>query len=139
MSILSRSWTIAAFALAFACTTAPEGSVNRYSGGDVRRGIEIEEGNRRLASALELRNIVSTLQNDIRVIQFDLVSQSSSPLSFQWTIDWYDRAGFKVDYGPQNWTPERLAGKASKTIKIVAPSPAAEGWTLQIGSRDEVR
>jgi uncharacterized protein YcfL len=128
-----------ALALTPGCMTTPTGSVNRYSGGEGARAMQSEEHNQLLGAALRIEKLVQTRVNDVLVVQFDLVNTRQSQLGFQWSVDWYDKAGLKIDYAPQNWTPERLAGNAAKTIKIVAPAPQATSWQLQVGSRDEVR
>ncbi|MBM3989747.1 MAG: DUF1425 domain-containing protein [Planctomycetes bacterium] len=116
-----------------ACTTAPSGSVVRYDG----KGTEI--GNSLLNAALEMRNIVRAEKHGLMVVQVDLKNRRTTPLAFQWSVEWYDRAGLKISYVPQHWEPERLAGSASKTIQMVAPSPEAVSWQLQVGSRDEIQ
>src|SRR5687768_17264421 len=104
-----------------ACTSTHQGVVNRFSGGEGQRDVT------------EVRD------NGVLVVQFDLVNTRQGPVAFQWTIDWFDKAGLKLDYVPQSWTPERLPGGSSKTIKRVAPHPDATSWQLQTGSRDEVQ
>lgn len=116
-----------------ACTAAPSGSVNRYDG----KGTEV--GNALLNAALEMRNIIKAEKNGLMVVQVELKNRRTTPLAFQWSVEWYDRAGLKINYVPQHWEPERLAGSASKTIQMVAPSPEAVSWQLQVGSRDEVQ
>jgi uncharacterized protein YcfL len=115
------------------CVMAPSGSVNSFDGKNT------EVGNALLNSALEIRNIVRAEKNGLKVAQFELHNRHSSSLSFQWTVEWFCRAGLKLQYGPQHWEPERLAGGASKTLQIVAPSPEADSWKLQVGSRNEVQ
>lgn len=139
MNRMTRLLPLLALLGAGACIVPPEGSVNRISGGEGRPGTTKEVGNRALDSALEMRNIIRAEQNGLMVVQLDLVNRKGGPLAFQWSVEWFDRAGLKLDYVTQNWTPERLAGGASKTIKIVAPSPEATGWQLQVGSRDEIQ
>lgn len=117
----------------FACTSPPSGSVNRYDGS----GAEV--GNSVLHAALEMRNIVRAEKNGLMVVQVELHNRRTAPLAFQWSVDWFDRAGLKILYGPQHWEPERLAGSASKVIQMIAPSPDAVSWQLQVGSRDEVQ
>jgi uncharacterized protein YcfL len=124
--------SLALFSLA-ACRVTPQGSVNRTDGKST------EVGNSLLNAALEMRNIVKAEKNGLMVVQLELRNRRTSPLAFQWTVEWYDRAGLKLSYVPQHWEPERLAGSASKTIQMVAPSPEAVSWQLQVGSRDEVQ
>lgn len=122
-----------------ACTSAPQGSVNRYSGGEGMRNSQTVEGNRLLAANLETKNVITTRRNDLLVVQFDLVNRNSSQLGFQWAVDWYDRQGLLVPGATRHWEPMRLAGNASQTVSIVAPHADATQWQLQVGSRDEVQ
>ena len=141
MSARTLSLVATALALAFGCRTAPHGVVNRYSGGEGRASIQSEESNAFFANAIKMPadRMIQTRVNGLLVVQLDLVNTRQAQMAFQWTVDWYDRAGLKIDYGPQHWAPERLPAGASKTIKIVAPTPDATSWQLQIGSRDEVQ
>jgi uncharacterized protein YcfL len=115
-----------------------QGQVNRYQGAEGMRETKADEPNALLAASLEMSHLVQNRVNGMLVVQFDLVNKRSFPQSFQWSVDWFDTAGMSIAYGPQHWTPERLAGSAAKTIKVVAPTPEAASWRLQVGSRDEV-
>ncbi|MCY3000762.1 MAG: YcfL family protein [Planctomycetota bacterium] len=132
MKTLSSLLPLALVALV-GCTAAPRGSVNSFDGKNT------EVGNALLNASLEIRNIVRAEKNGLKVAQFELHNRHSTALAFQWTVEWYDRSGLKIQYGPAHWEPERLAGSASKTLQIVAPSPDADSWKLQVGSRDEVQ
>jgi uncharacterized protein YcfL len=122
-----------------ACTTTHQGVANRFSGGEGQRDVTKVRNNAVLDAALKMEHLVQTRVNGVLVVQFDLVNTRQGPLSFQWTIDWFDKAGLKIDHPTQHWTPERLPAGASKTIKATAPHPDATAWTLQTGSRDEVQ
>ena len=137
--LLCVAGVAAMFFGASACQATPRGSVNRYTGGEGVRTMQSVEQNAMLAHDLEITNMVSTRRNDLLVVQFDLVNRRSSQTAFQWTVDWLDKQGLKVSAPTQHWEAERLAGYASKTISIVAPSAAASQWQFQVGSRDEVQ
>lgn len=129
---------IATAAVLCACTSAPRGTYNSVSG---REGGQVttHTPNRDLENSLEMRNIVQVRKEGMLVVQLELANRLDRALSFQWAVEWYDRSGLAIDYGPAHYSPERLSGRQSKTIKLVAPSPEAESWKLQVGSRDEVR
>ena len=135
---LQASLTAVALATCVACTAPMQGQVNRYRGAEGMTDMKADEPNALLAASLEMSNLVQKRVNGMLVVQFDLVNKRSFAQGFQWTVDWFDTAGMSIAYGPQNWTPERLAGSAAKTIKVVAPTPDAASWRLQVGSRDEV-
>ncbi len=129
---------LAIAALLCACTSAPRGTYNSISG---REGGQVttHTPNRDLENSLEMKNIVQVRKEGILVVQLELANRLDRALAFQWSVEWYDRAGLVLDYGPAHYRPERLSGRQSTTIKLVAPSPQAESWKLQVGSRDEVR
>jgi uncharacterized protein YcfL len=129
----------ASLALAACASSGPTGVVNRYRGGEGKSEITKVRNNRELDAALKMQNLLQTRQNGVLVVQFELVNTRQGPLGFQWTVDWFDRQGIQIDYVSQHWAPERLAAGSSKTIKLVAPSPQAEQFELQFGSRDEVQ
>jgi uncharacterized protein YcfL len=136
----TRTALAAAALLALAaCTSAPKGVVNRFRGGEGQCDVVKVRNNVTLDRSLAIENYVHARKNDVLVVQFDLVNTLQSPLSFQCTVEWFDRQNLKIDNVAQVWTPERLAAGASKTIQIVAPSPEATQWQLQTGSRDEVQ
>lgn len=137
---LSRAPLFAAgLALLTACVSEPRGSYNSISSSENSADTKRFSPNRELENSLETRNIVNVRKDGILIVQFELVNKLDRALSFQWGIEWRDRAGLVLDYGPGHYSPERLSARQSKTIKIVAPSPEADSWTLQVGSRDEVR
>jgi len=129
---------LTAASLLCACASTPRGTYNSVSG---REGGQVSKHtpNRELENSLEMRNIVQVRDNGLLVVQLELANRLDRALSFQWAVEWYDRAGLVIDYGPAHYSPERLSGRQTKTIKITSPSPAAESWKLQVGSRDEVR
>lgn len=137
---LSRATTsFGLFALLCACTSTPRGTYNSLSGKEGGAEVSRVSPNRELENSLEMKNIVQVRKEGMLVVQLDLANRLDRALAFQWAIEWYDRAGLVLDYGPAHYRPERLSGRQSKTIKVVAPSPEAESWKLQVGSRDEAR
>ena len=124
---------------AAACRMAPRGSYNSVESGRPGQDPVQTIGNRDIANSLELRNIVEARQNDLKIVQVELVNRLGRAIQFQWSPVWYDRSGIVIDYGPAHFEPVRLSGRQTKVIKFIAPSPAADTWKLQYGSRDEVQ
>lgn len=129
----------ASLVVAGACISTPRGSYNTVEGSEHSKDVKRTSPNRDLENSLEQRNIITGRKEGMLVVQFELVNRLDRAISFQWGVEWSDRAGFVIDYGPAHFRPERLSGRQSKTVKIVAPSPEAEQYRLLIGSRDEVR
>jgi uncharacterized protein YcfL len=126
-------------ALLGACTSTPKGTYNTVEGSEHSSEVKKFSPNRDLENSIDMRNILQVRKEGMLVVQLELVNKLDRALSFQWGVEWYDRAGMVIDYGPGSYRSERLSGRQSKTIKIVAPSPEADTWKLQVGSRDEVR
>jgi hypothetical protein len=126
-------------ALLGACTSTPKGTYNTVEGSEHSSEVKKFSPNRDLENSIEQRNIVLVRKEGVLVAQFDMVNKLDRAISFQWGIEWRDKANLVIDYGPSHFRPERLSGRQIKTVKVVAPSPEATGYTLQVGSRDEVR
>lgn len=137
--VRSTALACASLLLANACSLPPRGTYNTVQGSENGREVTRNSPNRDLENSLEQRNIVNVRKEGMLVVQFDLVNKLDRALAFQWGVEWYDRSGLVIDYGPAHYRPERFSGRQSKTIKIVAPSPEAVSWKLLIGSRDEVQ
>jgi uncharacterized protein YcfL len=135
----TRALAALALTLACACTMGPQGVTNRYTIAEGQREPTKVVNNQMLETAIKLQNLITTHENGIMLAQFDLVNTRQGQVAFQWTVEWFDKRGILIDYVSRNWTPERLAAGASKTVKIRAPSPEATSFRLQIGSRDEVQ
>jgi uncharacterized protein YcfL len=139
MKYMLRTIAAASLALAACTSSGPSGVVNRYRGSEGQTEITKVRNNPQLDAALKMEKLLTTRQNGVLVVQFELVNTRQGPVGFQWTADWWDRQGVLIDYTAQHWAAERLAAGSSKTIKLVAPSPEATSFQLQIGSRDEVQ
>jgi uncharacterized protein YcfL len=139
ISSRARWLAVLGVALLGACTSAPKGTYNTIEGSENSREVKKFSPNRELENSIEQRNIVLVRKEGMLVAQFDMVNKLDRAISFQWGIEWRDKAGLVIDYGPSHFRPERLSGRQIKTVKVVAPSPEATAYTLQIGSRDEVR
>jgi len=136
-----RNLALASAGLLFAssCSLPPRGSYNSVQGSENGAEVTRNSPNRNLQESIELRNIVQARKEGMLVVQVDLVNKLDRAISFQWGVEWFDRSGLVIDYGPAHYRPERFSGRQSKTVKLVAPSPEATSWKIQIGSRDEVQ
>jgi len=121
-----------------ACTSTPRGSQNRYEG---REGGQMTavEGNQTLARNLAIKNPIHKREDGRMIVQFDLENRHSTPLDFAWAVDWFDRDGFAVRGATRHWEPIALGGYGSTTLTVVAPSPEASSWKLQVTSRNEIK
>jgi len=136
---LSRAGLLAPLCLALAaCSTTPRGSQNAYRGSEGSHETQEVEGNQILARNLSIRDPRSRREDDRLVVQFELANTRSNALSFAWTVDWYDQAGFHVQDSTRHWRPEALGGFGSTTLTITAPTREATSWKLQVTSPDEV-
>jgi uncharacterized protein YcfL len=129
--------TLLLFALG-ACTSTPRGSQNSYEG---REGGQMNavEGNQILARNLAIKNPIHKREGGRMVVQFDLENRRSTATDFAWAVDWFDRDGFAVRGATRHWEPVSLGGYGSTTLTVVAPTPDASSWKLQVTSRNEVK
>ncbi len=137
----SQALVLASVATALtACTSAERsGSANQITGSGSGQ-IEEVTGNSRLSRQLAIENPRSRRLDDGRLeVEFDLQNTTSSTLEFAWSVFWYDRDGFRVKDATYHWQPETLGGDALRTLTLVAPTPEADQWRLQVTSPDEIR
>jgi uncharacterized protein YcfL len=129
---------VAGLCLLTACESTPRGSQNQYQGREGGQMTAIE-GNPSLARSLSIKNPLHKRQSDRLVVQFELANTRSNPLRFAWAIDWFDAAGFRIADNTRHWEPVRLGGEGMTIVQVVAPTPEAASWKLQVTSPDEVR
>ena len=122
-----------------ACRSAPKGDTNVYESGTNFDDATIIEGNPGLARDLTILEPRTRMVGERLDVQFDLLNERSSSLAFQWRIDWFDAAGFRIDDTTATWEPIKLGGGAKFTIQKIAPRPEARTWRLQVSSPNEVR
>lgn len=106
-------------------------SCTSVSDGGAVRSVATQSADERVAAALELRSVQSSRKDGRLVVRFDLVNRTPDELAFRWTVDWFDRAGAKIEYGPQSWSSDELEGGQVRMLELQAPTPEAASWQLR--------
>jgi uncharacterized protein YcfL len=122
-----------------ACTTTPRGSQNSYRATSGQLQLERIEGNKQLASNLQILNPIEKTVDGRKLAQFELKNTRSSALGFAWAVDWFDEDGFLIDDNQRVFEPVSLGGYGSTFITITAPKAGEKlSWKLTVTSPDEV-
>jgi uncharacterized protein YcfL len=130
---------LTAAVLLSACSSTPRGSQNQYEGAEGMAQMHRIEGNQALAKRLEIRDPrMRKLADGRSQVQFDLHNRHSTAVEFAWAIDWFGADGFQISDSSRHWEPVAIGGNGSHVLTIVAPTPHAVAWRLQVTSRDEV-
>jgi uncharacterized protein YcfL len=126
-------------ALLAGCTAPSKGtSQNTYTGGEGRETQAVIV-NRELERVLQIANVRMQRGADGRLrAQFDLQSKRQTNLAFEWSVAWFDGAGFHIEF-PEHWTPTTIGGGGFETLSIVAPTASAASWQLAFRTPNTVR
>jgi uncharacterized protein YcfL len=120
------------------CSSAPLGTAtNTYVGTE---GGEPEEfiGDRELARNFVMVGVKTKRDSERLLVQFDLKNTTPRDLAIEWSIDWLDASGFRIDTN-RHWRPAVVAGMGFESIQEVAPVPEATTFQLQMRRPTPVR
>ena len=125
-------------ALLTACTMPPRGTPpNTYVGNHAGKQQE-DLGDPDLAKKFVLLDIKTERRDGRLRVQFDLKNTTGADLPIEWSIEWKDASGFRIDTNP-HWRPTMVAGKGFESIQDVAPVPEAAMFQLQIRRPSPIR
>jgi uncharacterized protein YcfL len=65
------------------------------------------------------------------IVQFDLKNTTPRDLAIEWSIDWLDASGFRIDTN-RHWRPAIVTGMGFESIQETAPVPEATTFQLQM-------
>ena len=112
-------------------------SQDTYLGGEVEDTRKIE-GVSAISSSLEMVGVRSERRDGRLHVQFELHNTKGSNLAFEWSAEWFDDRGFKIDW-PDHWTPVSIPGKGYEVIALTGPTPNASSWRLAVQKPNSVR
>ncbi len=112
-------------------------SQDTYVGGEAQETQKIE-GVSAISSKLQMTNVRHERRDGRLFVQFELHNTKGSNLAFEWSVDWFDDAGFKIDW-PEHWTPTSMTGKGFETISVTGPTQEAASWRLMVQKPNAVR
>ena len=106
--------------------------------GSEKAGVEETIGDPTLARELVMESVRTERREGRLFVQFNLRNNRASNLPIEWTLVWFDDAGFRLG-DSQHWTPAVLGGKGFETISKTAPTPAASAFRLALRKPNTVR
>jgi uncharacterized protein YcfL len=121
----------AALLLGAACSSTRGRPENTYVGAEGAAKMEMLEGNPGLDRDLEILNPRSERRQGRLYVEFDLRNKRASNLPLEWSVEWFDTAGFEVE-AARSWTPIVIGAKGFESLSMLAPTPAATSWRLHV-------
>ncbi len=82
------------------------------------------------SAVLQIRE--TRVGNGLLKIQAEILNRTSSRKRINYRFDWIDDAGMVIDSPLTNWKSLSLAGKESRFISSVAPTPRAVDFKLKL-------
>jgi len=135
---MQRPKTIAALALTSltvgaltaGCASAKKGPQTTLQGTESLPGYTELNSGQTVSRDLEMLIQTTARKNGFLVVQLELHNKRGGAREFEWTCEWYDQQGLKIDSN-QNWRPLVIGGEGYETIQITAPTQSAESWKLR--------
>lgn len=125
-------------ALLAACASGKGGPQTTLQGGESTPGmVELDSG-MALSNDLEVQHLNQGRRGGFLVAQFDLHNKRGSTLAIEWSVEWFDEHGLKIDTN-ESWRPLVIGGRGFETLQITAPTAAAEEWRLKFQKPNPVR
>jgi uncharacterized protein YcfL len=125
--------TVSCLLLLAACKTggSPAKPQNTYIGTEGAVEVEEEVGDRALERKFVLLGIKSERRDGRLHVQFDLKNTTTSELAVEWSIEWMDDRGFRINTQP-HWSPVRVGGNGAVPVQQTAPVPEAVTFKLHV-------
>ncbi len=121
------------------CTATPRGTPqNTYVGLEGSPEIEESIGSPDLERKFVLVGTRTERRDDRLHVQFELKNTTSSDLAIEWSLEWRDASGFRLDT-LRHWTPVVVGGNGVEPIQQTSPVPEAVGFKLHIRKSSPVR
>ena len=126
-------WTVAGLAciaVGTGCTTTTSSNVAEvYSVAGPDGMIEVRKNvvvNRPwLARRLEFGEMRTRKTGDFLDVQVDVTNTQSKTRQIEYSVEWYDADGFRIEAVGSSWKPKIIYGKQTIQLQSVAPTPAA--------------
>lgn len=130
--------SIASLLLACASDGGRLNPQNTYVGKE--GGVEIDEqiGDPSLERHFVLVGLLTERRDGRLHVQFDLKNTTTSELPVEWSIEWMDARGFRIDTQP-HWRPALVGGNGVVPVQETAPVPEAATFKLHVRRSSPVR
>ena len=135
----ARALATLAICLLTSCGTSPPRgtATNTYVGTQAGKQADYL-GDRDLARQFVLLNTKTERKDERLRVQFDLKNTTPRDLTIEWSIDWLDASGFRIDTN-RHWRPAIVTGMGFESIQETAPVPEATTFQLQMRRPTPVR
>lgn len=87
------------------------------------------------ATYVQVAGLMARERNGLLALQLELQNTDNEPRRVFWRVKWLDDAGFQV-WDDEPWKPLLLQAKARQNVQIVAPTPKAKDFRIQMNAQD---
>jgi len=132
----TRMTTVAAIVLACCtiaggCTTTTSSNVAEVyavagPGGQIEVRKNIVVNRPWLAERLEFGDIRTRMTGEFLEVQVAVTNTQSKTRQIEYSFEWYDADGFRVEAVGSTWKPRVIYGKQTVELQSIAPTPAAK-------------
>jgi uncharacterized protein YcfL len=130
---------LASAPLLLACTSTGKGGAQMtVQGAEALPGMTELDSGLAISQDLEILNLVQVRKNDFLVAQFELHNKRGSQVNLEWSVDWTDEQGLRIDSN-ENWRPLSIGGRGFELLQITAPTPSAKAWRLKVQQPNPIR
>ncbi len=93
---------------------------------------EVFVGHGGLDKTIKLQNFTRRETNGLMEVQVDLKNTASSDVAVEYSFEWFDRDGFKIETPIQHWTPVTLNGKHVLVVSGISPKAGAQKFKIHV-------
>lgn len=87
------------------------------------------------ATHIQVAGLMARERNGLLALQLELQNTDNEPRRIFWRVKWLDDAGFQI-WEDEPWKPMLLQAKARQNVQIVAPTPKARDFRIQMNAQD---
>lgn len=84
---------------------------------------------------VQVAGLMARERNGLLALQLELANTDNEPRRVFWRVKWLDDAGFQV-WDDEPWKPALIQGSARQNLQIVAPTPKARDFRIQLNAQD---
>jgi len=100
--------------------------------GDIGHSEYVIVNNPKVARGLQIVDMATKYVGNLLMANVTLVSKYSDTERYKYKFSWYDEDGLELDPEAYPWIPLTMYGNETKTIKGIAPNPAARQFKVNL-------
>ncbi len=100
--------------------------------GDIGHSEYVIVNNPKVARGLQIVDMATKYVGNMLMASITLVSKYSDTENYQYKFAWFDADGLELDPESNTWIPFTMYGNETKTIRGVAPNPAARQFKINL-------